>query len=172
MRIPVDSIRGRSATEESKSHERIAKTGIAVQKILAAQTGKEALAVILNSFPAKTPSESYGTFLREMRLEFASSSKKSSSAVWDALRSEPEFETAVIAHLKQTVPAIFKNKYNRSLYEDIEYALFLLGSPKDFDVLEDIRLGSMQGLSRLFARRHSAITRELSAVRTLQSERA
>ncbi len=175
-KIRADSIRHREIENprgaETGSLVRAEKTGVLVRKILGASTGKEALATIRGSFPFEDPTESYAAFLSAMRTEFASTSKKDSPFLWEALRAEPEFETAVIRYLKETVPTIFKNKYSRSLYEDIEYALFLLGSPKNFDVLEDIRLESMKGISGLFARRHSAITRELSAVQTLRASGA
>lgn len=170
--IPVDAVRGRvfaslnpPAVQDSRFPPAPIRT---FDGVLVSNTVPEALAAIRTATPnAANAAESYEEFLNSARLNFVASGQRTSGKIWDELRNEPEFEASVIEYLKKMVPAIFKNKYSRSLYEDIEFGLFLLGSSESFDVLEDIRHGNMQGISGLFARRHSAISRGLASVQAM-----
>lgn len=118
------------------------------ERALSKNTVEEAVAEIRTSFPETgSEREAFAAFLSEYRSVFAIAGRRSAPKAWEQLRSHPPFETAVVEYLKKMVPAIFKNKYSRSLYEDIEYGLFLLGSAQNFDILEDIRHGGMRGLS-------------------------
>ena len=154
-RIPVEAIRGRVMTNlantpdtygEVPTVSEIAET--AFERALSKNTVEEAIAEIRASFPeAGNEREAFAAFLSEYRSVFAIAGRRSAPKSWEQLRCHPTFEMAVVDYLKKMVPAIFKNKYSRSLYEDIEYGLFLLGSAQNFDVLEDIRHGGMRGLS-------------------------
>lgn len=115
-----------------------------------------------------TMEEAYSRFLQYLRASFVTSGRRAGNDIWEKLREEAAFESAVIGYLKKMVPEIFKHQYSRSLYEDIEFGLFLLGSPESFDVLEDIRHGSMRGIAALFAKRHSAISRGLATLQEAQ----
>lgn len=145
--IPVESVRGRvmsSLTSERADYARIAtssgRADAALARASAEQNVAEALAKIRDAYPESgSESEAYSKFLDEYRTVFAVSSQGFPSQVWEKLKSAHVFEASVIEYLKKMVPAIFKNKYSQSLYEDIEYGLYLLGSAQDFDILEDIR---------------------------------
>ena len=175
--IPVDAIRGRVMTNLANTPESYG-TVLSVSEIaesafdraLSKNTLEEAIAEIRDSFPeAATEREAHAAFLNEYRSVFAIAGRRSTPKMWEQVRNHPTFETSIIDYLKKMVPAIFNNKYSRSLYEDIEYGLFLLGSAQNFDILEDIRHGGMQGLSGLFAKCHSAVSRGLSVAHTLQT---
>lgn len=142
----------------------------AFDSALSKPTVEETVAEIRRLFPeAADERAALSAFISEYRGAFAIAGRGSAAKTWELLRSYPPFETAIVEYLKKMVPAIFKNKYSRSLYEDIEYGLFLLGSAQNFDILEDIRHGGMRGLSGLFAKCHSAVSRGLSVAHTLQS---
>ena len=163
--IPVDTIRGRVMTDVSRSlrdQERTAapKRG-RMKKILSCDTPEAALAAMRISLPkAATAKEACVGFINELRLVFSSLDKRDFEKNWQNLKNDPVFEAATIEYLGTMVPNIFKNKYNRSLYEDIEFGLFLLGSPASFDILSDIRVSGMSGMTELFTRRHTLIIRE------------
>lgn len=115
-----------SLTSEKTDYARITpssgRADAAFIRASAALSVPEALAEIRNAYPeVGTAPDAYSKFLDEYRTVFAVSSQGSPSAVWEKLKSAPDFETSVIGYLKQMVPAIFKNKYSQSLYEDIEY---------------------------------------------------
>ncbi|MFB0964976.1 MAG: hypothetical protein QMC36_04770 [Patescibacteria group bacterium] len=142
----------------------------AFDSALSKPTVEETVAEIRRLFPEVADERAaLSAFISEYRGAFAIAGRGSAAKTWELLRNYPPFETAIVEYLKKMVPAIFKNKYSRSLYEDIEYGLFLLGSAQNFDILEDIRHGGMRGLSGLFAKCHSAVSRGLSVAHTLQS---
>lgn len=165
--MPVESVRGRVMSSLSAVPVRFVKTPStqgraesAFERASSKRDVREALDEILRAYPeAADESEAYSAFLDEYRTVFVVSSRDSTPSVWEKIKNHPPFEAAVIDYLKKMVPAIFKNKYSQSLYEDIEYGLYLLGSPQNFDILEDIRHGGMRGLSGLFAKCHSAVSR-------------
>lgn len=111
-----------------------------------------------------TVEAAYAEFLRHLRASFVTSGRRAGNGALNRLHEDPVFEGVVIGYLKKMVPEIFKHQYSRSLYEDIEFGLFLLGSAESFDVLEDIRHGGMRGIAGLFAKRHSAISRGLVSI--------
>lgn len=136
----------------------------AYDQVFLAPDLESARTALLNAAPKDCSEEgAYGEFLQYLRSAFTMSERNIVGKIWVSLQEDPHFESAVIAYLKKMVPEIFKNKYSRSLYEDIEFGLFLLGSSESFDVLEDIRDGGVQGISGLFAKRHSAISRGLAS---------
>lgn len=152
--IPMEAVRGRvisSLTASSPAFETapVSKTAeSAFGRALSMPTLDEAITAIRDAYPdSADENQAFLNFLNEYRTVFVVSDRRPTPKMWELVRNHPSFEIAVIEYLKKMVPAIFKNKYSRSLYEDIEYGLFLLGSAQSFDILEDIRHGGMQGLS-------------------------
>ncbi len=175
--IPMEAVRGRvisslSASSPAFETAPVSKTAeSAFERALSKTTLTEALSAIREAYPDSTDeNQAFSSFLNEYRTVFVVSGRRPTPKMWEQVRGHPSFEIAVIEYLKKMVPAIFKNKYSRSLYEDIEYGLFLLGSAQNFDILEDIRHGGMQGLSGLFAKCHSAVSRGLSTAYILQAQ--
>lgn len=82
-RIPVESIKKRVAAELLSPlgipEQNNAISGNAIRKILASATVKEALETMRQECPSiKNPLDLYDAFLRGMRSEFSSSSKRES----------------------------------------------------------------------------------------------
>lgn len=132
-----------------------------MKKVLSCDLPEDAIAAMMDAYPkAGTKKKACVEFINELRLAFSSLDKRDFEKNWQNLKNDAVFESATFEYLEILVPNIFKNKYNRSLYEDIEFGLFLLGSSPSFDILNDIRISGMSGMTELFARRHTLIIRE------------
>lgn len=132
--IPIEAVRGRVFSSLSGPLQRYeaptyaSKTAESVfERALANPTLAEALTAIRQAYPnAENDNGAFTEFLNEYRTAFVTSGRRTAPKMWEQVRNHPTFEVSVIEYLKKMVPAIFNNKYSRSLYEDIEYGLFLL----------------------------------------------
>ena len=119
-------------------------------------------AIMVTKLPGESDSATLERFVSYLRTTFGNSLNRSDSPVWKELRSHPTFAAAAVSYLRKSVPTFFRNRNNRSMYEDIEFGLFLLGNREDFDTVEDIRDNGVRGISKLFAEHHAEIVKGLA----------
>ncbi len=85
-------------------------------------------------------------------------------ALWTELRNFPALENAIVSYCREYVPKIFSTHHRRSLYDEIEFGLFLLGADELFDVVNDIEKGGAKEINALFNERLVRIAKDLRPV--------
>jgi hypothetical protein len=86
-------------------------------------------------------------------------------ALWTELRDSGTLKSAIISYCREYTPKIFATHHRRSLYDEIEFGLFLLGADELFDVVNDIEKGGAKGINALFNEQLIQIAKDLRPVR-------
>lgn len=150
----------------NRARRTLEKTNPEFEAVFDCPSAETAVSKILGSkLPEESEAEAIGRFIEYLRSTFSRIRKPANPSIWKDLQAHPDFSAATISHLRESVPKFFQNRNNRSMYEDIEFGLFLLGIRQDFDIVEDIRDDGVRGISKLFAEYHSEIVKGLSSMR-------
>ena len=78
-------------------------------------------------------------FLEELHKQFFDGRISISSELWEKLRGTEFFLSNILEYIKNHLRNIFLHRDTEFVYNEIEFALFLLGTSNEIDVVIDIQ---------------------------------